>query len=95
MVGANCSNDFSFGSPPHTHTHTHTHMVRHTEMCCPNGLVTKDFFDLVKNQEEGPISPNCEKMVKSGVFEAEKPLEIGPNLQKNLKKNLSNQPFFE
>ena len=33
-------------------------------------------------------------LVKSAVFEAENPLEMGPDFQ-NFLKNLQNQPFFE
>ena len=36
---------------------------------------------------------NCQKLVKSTVFEIEKPLEMGSDLRK-LKKKM-NQPFFE
>ena len=51
-----------------------------------------------KSLQEGPISQdlqkNKKKMVKLAVFEAENPLEMGLDLQKNSRK-LSIQPFFE
>ena len=49
---------------------------------------------LKKSLEEGPISQKSRKIVKSSHFEVEKPLEMGPDLQKFRKKAL-NQPFFE
>ena len=43
-----------------------------------------------------PFHKSCRKMVKSAVFEAEKPLEMGLDLRKlKKKKKLSNQPYFE
>ena len=34
----------------------------------------------------GPFYKNCEKIAKSAILEVEKPLEMGPNLRKILKK---------
>ena len=70
-------------------------------MCHPNGLLfhqkSLDMGPILvkKSLQEGPISQKLRKKVlKSAVFEAEKPLEMGLDLRK-ISKNLSNQPFFE
>ena len=63
-------------------------MLRHTGMCRPNGLFfTKKSLDMGpilvrKSLEEGPISRKFQKIVKSAVFEVEKPLEMAPDLRK-------------
>ena len=65
-----------------------THMLRHTGMCHPNGFFTKNsrqwsHFCQKKSLAEGPISPTLKKkLLKSAIFEEEKPLEMGPDLQK-------------
>ena len=41
------------------------------------------------------FTKSTKKIVKSALFEVEKPLQIGPDLRKISKKNLLNQPFFE
>ena len=70
-------------------------MLRHMGMCCPNGLLFhQKSLDMgpiwsKKSLEGGPISQNLQKkkkMVKSAIFEAEKPLEIGLDLQQFRKK---------
>ena len=57
--------------------------IRHMGMCCPNGLLFHQ-----KSLDRGPIlvkkiltrgshlKKNCEKIVKSTVFEAENPMEV-------------------
>ena len=45
--------------------------------------------------KRAPFHKNFEKNVKSAIFEAGKPLKMGPNLQKNSKKTPSNKPFLE
>ena len=63
------------------------HMLRHTGMCHPNGLLFHQ-----KSLDMDPIlvkkilwgsyfTKICEKMVKSAIFEAEKPLEMGLDLR--------------
>ena len=47
-----------------------------------------------KSLKEGPISQNCVKIVKSGIFVVEKPLEMSPDLQKLWGKKRKNQPFL-
>ena len=54
-----------------------THLLRHTGMCHTNG---SHFSQRIHRR--GPFHENCEKIVKSAFFEAEKPLKVGPNLRK-------------
>ena len=58
-------------------------------MCRPNGLLFQqkslDMGPILvkKSLEEGPISKKiAKKMVKTAIFEVQKPLEMGPGLQK-------------
>ena len=46
-----------------------------------------------KSLEEGLISQNCEKIVKSGIFVVEKPLEMSPDLQKFWGENIKISHF--
>ena len=77
--------------------------LRHTGMCHPNGLLfhkkSLDIGPIVykKSLQEDPNSQKQQKkLVKSAVFELEKPLEMGPDLQKLKKKRgESNQLFFD
>ena len=63
-------------------------MLRHTGMCRPNGLLFHQKYLYMgpilvkKSLEEGLISLKLQKMVKSAVFEVEKPLEMGLDLRK-------------
>ena len=75
-------------------------LLQHTGMCCPNrSLFHQKSLDmgpiLVKKILRGShFTKIAKNIVKSAVFEAEKPLEMGLDFQ-NLKKKLSYQPFFE
>ena len=73
-------------------------MLKHTGMCHPNGLLFhQKSLDmgpiLVKNILRGGshFTKIAKKKVKSAIFDAEKPLEMGLDLQK-FRKKLSNQP---
>ena len=65
-------------------------MLRHMGMCCPKWVTFSpkilrhgSHFGPNKSLEEGPISTKfAKKIVKSAIFEAEKPIEMDPNLQK-------------
>ena len=65
-----------------------THMLRHTGMCHPHGLLFhQKYLDMWSHFAQNPYGrvpfhKNCEKMVKSAVFETEKPLEMGLNMRK-------------
>ena len=78
------------------------HMLRHTEMCCPNGSLFHQ-KSLHKNpilvqkkilRRGVPLHKNCKNIEKSAIFEVEKPLEMGPDLWQ-FRKTQSNQTFFE
>ena len=75
-------------------------MERHTGMCHPNGslfspkILRHGSHAGQKSLEEGPFHKNCQKIVKSAIFEGRKTLRNGFRFAK-ISKKLSNQPFFE
>ena len=78
-----------------------TLMLKHTGMCRPNGLLSHQ-----KSLDMGPILVKKiytrrshftkieKKIVKSAIFEVEKPLEMGPDLRKFWKKNVKSAVFW-
>ena len=68
-------------------------MLRHTGMCCPNGLLFhQKSLDMgpslvKKSVEEGPISQKLQKNRKISHFVVAKPFDMGPNLQKFCKNH--------
>ena len=78
-----------------------THILRHTGMFRPNGLLfhqkSLDMGPILvkKVLRESPISQKfAKKNVKSAVFEAEKPLEMGLDFQNVLKNCLFSRFVF-
>ena len=65
------------------------HLLRHMGICCPcrllfhQQILIKHWFHFAKKES---FHRNCEKLVKSAIFEVEKPEEMGPDLQKFKKK---------
>ena len=62
-------------------------MLRHTGMCHTNWLGFSPKILSRTFLEEGHISPKLRKIVRSAFLEAEKPVEMGPDLRK-FRKNV-------
>ena len=79
-----------------------THMLRHTGMCRPNGLLFHQksldmdplLFKKILWRGSHFTKIATKKNAKSAVFEVEKPLEMGPDLQKKSKKTCQISRFF-
>ena len=78
-----------------------THLLKLLGMCAtqwvtfsPKILRHKFHFGQKNPLKRIPFHKNCEKLVKSSIFDVEKPVEIGPDLQTFWKKNQISRFFF-